>query len=244
METVRRTQNADPAERNYLDLSLHPAVSVLACLPLFAAYEAGLFLLGSGERNAAEWALFRVFSLAGPAGTLALRLLLCLSAVLSLVAVLKERIPCSRVCAFLALEGTAYGVLLGPASLWLSHPLAASHHPSSLAADLVASVGAGLYEELVFRLCLLSVLALVLARAADSLALPRMLGHAVAVVLSALAFALFHHIGPGAEPLTAGRFLYRSAAGVLLGGLFVVRGFGVAVYCHAAYDVFYFLSEG
>jgi membrane protease YdiL (CAAX protease family) len=221
---------------------------VLACLPLFAAYEAGLALLDSGERNAAEWALFHVFDLAGPAGTVGLRLLLAVCVVLSLAVVVRDRIPCARVGAFIALEGCAYGVLLGPASLWLSHPLAAGPVPdlaaTGLAADLVASVGAGLYEELVFRLCLLSGLAVILARVADGLSLPKMLGHALAVLVSAFAFALFHHVGPGAEPITGSRLFYRAAAGILLGGLFVLRGFGVAVYCHAAYDVFYFLTEG
>jgi membrane protease YdiL (CAAX protease family) len=236
--------------RSYLELALHPAVSVLAVLPLFAAYELGLALLGSGERNAAEWALFHVFDQAGPAGTLGLRLLLGVCVVLSVVVVVRDRIPCVRVGALLALEGCAWGVLLGPASLWLSHPLAAgtlgsgSDPGAGLAADLVASVGAGLYEELLFRLCLLSGLAVLLARAADSLALPRIFGHALAVLVSAFVFAVFHHVGPGAEPIEVPRLLYRAAAGILLGGLFVVRGFGVAVYCHAAYDVFYFLTEG
>jgi membrane protease YdiL (CAAX protease family) len=193
--------------------------------------------------------LFHVFDLAGPAGTLGLRLLLGICVVLSLAVVMRDRIPCARVGALLALEGCAYGVLLGPASLWLSQPLATGAVTgrgavTGLAADLVASVGAGLYEELLFRLCLLSGLAVILSRAADGLSLPRMLGHALAVLLSAFAFAMFHHVGPGAEPVTGSRVLYRAAAGILLGGLFVVRGFCVAVYCHAAYDVFYFLTEG
>ena len=36
---------------------------------------------------------------------------------------------------------------------------------------------------------------------------------------------------------------FRVAAGLLLGFLFVLRGFGVAVYTHALYDVHYYLTH-
>ncbi len=58
-----------------------------------------------------------------------------------------------------------------------------------------------------------------------------------AVVLSALIFSGFHYIGPYGDPLTAPTFTFRTIAGLLLSGLYVARGFGVAAWTHALYDV-------
>ena len=60
---------------------------------------------------------------------------------------------------------------------------------------------------------------------------------AVAVVVSSLVFALYHHIGPAGEPFTPDRFAFRAFAGTILGVLFVLRGLAVVVYMHVFYDV-------
>jgi membrane protease YdiL (CAAX protease family) len=119
---------------------------------------------------------------------------------------------------------------------------AASPAGEALVRDLVGSLGAGIFEELVFRLILLSLLALLLMRAAVAFGLPRALGVAAAVLLSALVFSLFHHIGPGASPLLRREFVFRAIAGLVLGVMFVLRGFGVCVYTHTLYDIHYYLT--
>ena len=103
----------------------------------------------------------------------------------------------------------------------------------STAARAVGAVGAGLYEELLFRLTLLP-LAYGLFRLLRCG--PRGAG-LLAVVASSLLFALCHHLGPGGEAPRFGPFLFRAAAGCVLAGLFWARGFGVAVGTHAAYDL-------
>jgi membrane protease YdiL (CAAX protease family) len=62
----------------------------------------------------------------------------------------------------------------------------------------------------------------------------------LAVVVSAVLFSLHHHLR---EDFDRGVFLFRTMAGVLLGFLFWFRGFGVCVYTHAMYDVYYFLTH-
>jgi hypothetical protein len=100
--------------------------------------------------------------------------------------------------------------------------------------DVVLSVGAGVYEELIFRLGLISLGSLV---AIDVLKLPRS-GSTVAVVLiSAGVFAAYHHVHPATEPFAPVRFLFRTAAGIYLGGVFALRGFGIAAGCHAVYNL-------
>ena len=59
----------------------------------------------------------------------------------------------------------------------------------------------------------------------------------MAILLSALVFSLYHHVGPGGEPLVADRFLFRGLAGILLGVVFAWRGLAVVVYMHVFYDV-------
>ena len=60
---------------------------------------------------------------------------------------------------------------------------------------------------------------------------------AIAVLVSSLAFALYHHLGAYGEPLVAGRFVFRLLAGTILGVLFATRGLAVVVYMHVFYDV-------
>lgn len=101
-------------------------------------------------------------------------------------------------------------------------------------ADLLLSLGAGIYEELVFRLILFGLLALLLI---DCFGLP-VNGSLVAITLiTAGAFAAYHHLAPSVEVFTVRNFLFRTAAGVYLAGLFLWRGFGIAAGCHAAYNV-------
>lgn len=110
--------------------------------------------------------------------------------------------------------------------------------PGSVAAPLAAQfaegVGAGVYEELVFRLVLISLLMLL---GADMLHLDRGKVAVAAVVLSSLAFAALHHQPFGDEPLRAAPFAFRTLAGAYLAAIFWFRGYGPAAGCHAAYNV-------
>jgi membrane protease YdiL (CAAX protease family) len=97
----------------------------------------------------------------------------------------------------------------------------------------VISLGAGIYEELLFRVLLVSGLLAIGLR----LKWRRPVAIGVAVVLSALIFSAFHYVGPYGDPLTLGSFTFRAIAGLLLSGLYVARGFGITAWTHALYDV-------
>ena len=132
--------------------------------------------------------------------------------------------------------GPLAGALADPAVRFLGSDVM---HPR-LVQDLVGSLGAGIFEELVFRLGLMSLLVWMWLRATSAFRLPRALGGVLAVVVSAVLFSLHHHLR---EDFDRGVFLFRTMAGVLLGFLFWFRGFGVCVYTHAMYDVYYFLTH-
>ena len=99
----------------------------------------------------------------------------------------------------------------------------------------MVSLGAGVYEELVFRVLLVSGL-LALARLVFGLG--TFAASAFAVVMGALIFSAFHYIGPYGDPLEVPSFVFRTVAGLAFSGLYVTRGFGITAWTHALYDVF------
>jgi membrane protease YdiL (CAAX protease family) len=106
--------------------------------------------------------------------------------------------------------------------------------------SLGIAVGAGLFEELVFRgiLCLGLHHLLRLALGAH-----RVLAATIAVVVSATIFSAYHHWGAGGEPWDAVRFTFRLHAGIVLGAIFLTRGLGIAALAHAFYDVLVLLDR-
>jgi membrane protease YdiL (CAAX protease family) len=97
---------------------------------------------------------------------------------------------------------------------------------------VVLSLGAGIYEELVFRLIAFAALSLVFV---DLLKGDRRRAGPLIVVVAAVLFALYHYKGP--EAFTWPTFVFRTVAGLYFGVVFLVRGFGVTVGSHAAYDI-------
>lgn len=105
-------------------------------------------------------------------------------------------------------------------------------------ARFVMSIGAGVWEETTFRLFLLSGLAWLFGPVAG---LPRVIAVTGAFILASLAFSAMHHVGVTGDPLRMGVFTFRFLAGVCFGLLYWFRGFAVAVYTHALYDVYVLL---
>lgn len=103
---------------------------------------------------------------------------------------------------------------------------------------LAASLGAGLYEELVFRLILTGGLLWFFSKLRWKPA-AAVLG---SVLIASFLFSLVHYIGPYADRLLLTSFTFRFVAGVVLAVLFAVRGFAVAAWTHALYDVFLLLG--
>ena len=141
------------------------------------------------------------------------------------------------------LESILYAALFGSlvanlTQLLLQGPLSivqgGTFESFSFGTQLVVSLGAGLYEELLFRVLLVSGL-LALGKWAGIGVAPNI---AMGVVASALIFSGFHYVGPYGDPLTLPSFTFRAIAGLLLSGLYVARGFGIVAWTHALYDVF------
>lgn len=101
-------------------------------------------------------------------------------------------------------------------------------------AALTVSIGAGLYEELLFRMIGIAALHLVLV---DLAKVSEFAGRAIAVLLSAVAFALYHDLSVGGGGISWGVLAFYIVAGSYFGCVYVTRGFGIVVAVHALYDV-------
>ncbi|MHC4445348.1 MAG: CPBP family glutamic-type intramembrane protease [Planctomycetota bacterium] len=100
--------------------------------------------------------------------------------------------------------------------------------------QVIRCFGAGIYEELVFRFICMNILSILLV---DLAKLPKTHSTVFIIIASAIIFAAQHHPPLGAAPFNFIEFLFRTAAGIYLAGLFFFRGFGIAVGTHAFFDV-------
>jgi hypothetical protein len=234
---------------SYFQLSRSARYSILFAVPLLLLYEGLAFLLGggatSGVRNGADVILKSLFlSLGGHNGLLLFNVvLLAVGGTLvwrdrhtggplrpALFAMMFGE-SVGLAIAFGAVAGLLTALLLrGPAALAVG-----GLSQFGIGTQLMLSLGAGIYEELLFRVVLVSAL-LFLAR--------RVLGwlpgasNVVAVVLAALIFSAFHYIGAYGDDWQLASFTFRFVAGLLFSALYVVRGFGITAWTHALYDVF------
>jgi hypothetical protein len=234
-----------PPEHDYLAATRHPWPCLLFLLPLLAAYEGGVLWLGGAHpellRNGVDawlrWGL-ECFGLSQLYGAPALVLGVLLF--WSWTDWDDRPYDLSGVWLGMAIESVVFALGLWglnrglePLLHRLGVVLSSAAPAGSAAARVVTYVGAGVYEEVLFRLVLFAGLVGVLQHlgAAD---LPAFL---LAAGLSAGLFALAHHVGPYGEPFDGLVFLFRALAGLYFALLFQVRGFGVAVGAHACYDV-------
>ena len=99
---------------------------------------------------------------------------------------------------------------------------------------LMLSLGAGIYEELLFRVLLVGALA---AAARALLGWRPLTAGVAATLLGAAIFSAFHYIGPYGDRLQLYSFVFRMVAGLFFSALYLARGFGITAWTHALYDV-------
>jgi hypothetical protein len=110
----------------------------------------------------------------------------------------------------------------------------------ALLANIVTGIGAGIYEELVFRLILIIVLMMLFQ---DALGLGRKISIILSVLISAALFSAYHHIVyldgqfVQSSPFNWPEFGFRTIAGIYFAVLFAIRGFGITAGAHAFYDI-------
>jgi membrane protease YdiL (CAAX protease family) len=237
--------------RSYWQASRAPRYSLLFALPLLVGYELLTLLAPSGPagatgiRNGADVILQSLFvAIAGDHGPFLF--MGCLVAVAGWLVVrdlrrggklrpilfagmFAESLVLALVCGLVV--GSLTRSLLGGAP-----PLSLSqveHLPWTT--RLMLSIGAGLYEELLFRVLLVAGLAWAGRRV---LGWQPLTAGAVATVVGAAIFSAFHYLGPYGDQWQVFSFVYRMIAGLFFSALYLLRGFGITAWTHALYDIF------
>ena len=131
-----------------------------------------------------------------------------------------------------------FGLVVGTVTAQVVRPLRALAAGGGLEGDALArltlSLGAGLYEELLFRVVLVALLANGFRLL---FGVSRIWAGVAATVIGAILFSAFHYVGPLGEPMRLESFVFRTLAGLAFSGLYLTRGFGITAWTHALYDV-------
>ena len=233
-----------------------PRYSLVFALPLFLLYEGLAAALGGAPgtasvRNAADVALKTpFFLLSGARGSLAFFatvIAICIFLVARDLTRTRDHLR-PRMFALMLGESAVLALLLGVVVGTLTQrllgvltALAAQKGAASpleslgLSTRLMLALGAGLYEELLFRVLLVGGIA---AGLAWLLGRRTWLTSTIAAVVGALIFSAFHYVGEYGDRFELASFTYRTIAGLAFSGLYLVRGFGITAWTHALYDVY------
>lgn len=242
---TKSLSRGEALKEDYWDQSVQPLNCLLFVIPFLALYEIGVVWLGpSAMRNGADVWLRDFLGTLGfteyfflPLVTVGLLLgwhhvtkrdwklrpevisgMLCESflvglLVLVLAQMFSQRMPTSD--ATVALRDTAGPIQQVP--------------------HMLSFLGAGIYEELLFRLILLSgAIAFCRSIGTDKLSAITLSVVAISLLFAAAHYKLFFHAG---LDFTWYSFVFRVFAGALFSVLFLCRGFGIAVGSHVVYDV-------
>lgn len=229
--------------RHYLNTTHTLLYSYFISLPLLLLYELLIYLSSPDSDQMVRisvdiWikTLFSYF------GRDVLSMTLIAFALLGLFVVYRERKRLSSLridyFAFMVIEASAYAFLL---ALIISTTVSNVLHllqtaPSgglSVVQQMALSLGAGLYEELFFRVLLVSGLLYLFQKLIKGPKLPYIL----AMVVAAAIFSGVHYLGAFGDVFTFGSFLFRFLFGLALNAVYIWRGFGMAAWTHAIYDL-------
>ncbi|HKT07161.1 MAG TPA: CPBP family glutamic-type intramembrane protease [Gemmatimonadaceae bacterium] len=226
--------------------------SLIFALPLLLLYEGMAALLPvretRGVRNGADVILKSLFSLvAGRNGPLLFEIVLIGVCVWLVRRDLKAHggLHAMRGRIFLGMSvesivlALVFGFVVGTITARLLGVFGAASMAPMQSLDrttrLMVSLGAGLYEELLFRVILVSLLALLARRVFHWR--PAAAG-IFATIVGALLFSTAHYVGAFGDRFTLQSFLFRAISGVFFSAIYLWRGFGIDAWTHALYDVF------
>src|SRR5712692_4147908 len=235
---------------SYWHVSRTPRYSLLFALPLLLFYQVLAVLLAHGERsirNGADVILQALFTAAAGAWGPPLFMVCLIGAGLWLVTRdMRAHGSLLRGGVFVTMLGESialaliFGFVVGRVTSGVLGMLQTLAVPGGGGPEmdwwtrLMLSLGAGIYEELLFRVLLVGALA---AAARALLGWRPLTAGIAATVAGAAIFSAFHYIGPYGDRWELYSFAFRMVAGLFFSGLYLARGFGVTAWTHALYDV-------
>ena len=226
---------------SYWTVTNTPLYSFIFTLPLLLIYEVGLFAISANDlpllRNGADVLMRQFLEMFGVAGTYGFGGTFLIGFMIAFLRQ-KKSLEASQIKGEYLLTmlfesiGWAFFLIV----IMIRAPeFLMSTKDERLLQQVVLAVGAGIYEEFVFRVILITGFAYVLGLILKWGNIGKNIG---SVFLAAALFSVFHFAGPYGEDPTWYLFFIRIIAGIFLGTIYIFRGFGIAAYTHTIYDLF------
>ena len=225
----------------YLTVSKSPLYSFIFTLPLFLLYEVGIFLISSRDidqlRNGADVLMrqvlesFGIYGMYGFGGTFLIGFLI---AFIRQKKNLRTSEIESRFLLIMLFESIVWATLLVIMMIKIPTFLSLSNE-DHLIQQVVLAIGAGIYEEFVFRVLLISGLAILFGLIFNWGELGKTF---LSVIISSAIFSIFHFFGSYGDTFSFPLFFVRFFAGIFLAMIYIFRGFGITAYAHSIYDLF------
>ena len=225
------------ARSGYLVSSRTPFYGLLSTLPLLLAYELMTLFVGNYElyyvRNYSDVIFKELLGLLGIHGPFAIGLFII--GAISLIYYLRDRENQKinlKYFLWIILESSLYAVIIGYLSSKFTQLLFLIINIKEVKdVGIMLSLGAGFYEELIFRVLFFGISAYTLIM----LKVRPFMAYVAAALFSSILFSWSHYLG--GEQFTIISAFYRFFMGLLLCLLYKLRGFGVVAYTHAIYDL-------
>ena len=248
---MERDVTEQGSDHEYWHDARRPLSCLIFLLPLLVVYEAGVLWIGGDDasvvRNGADYWMRAILHAAGFDFSFLLPILVA-GALLAwhkiakhpwhvsfdtLIGMLAESI----LFAFLLIVfGQLQDLVFQKLSISVSMPARITVMQTSgesTMATFLGFVGAGVYEEVLFRLCLLPIA----FAAFRSFKMENRWAAVLAVFVTSLVFSVAHYVGAASDGFSLFTFSFRMLAGAFFATLFVLRGFGITVGCHVIYDL-------
>ena len=217
-----------------------PLYSFLFTIPLFLIYEIGIFLTSSDDmfvlRNGADALMRQILATFGITGLYWVGVIFFIGFIIAFILQRKyweETQIHSDYFLLMMVESVGWSVLIyflmTNVYLLLMNPTG-----SMLVQQVTLAVGAGIYEEFLFRVLLIAGISVILGFIFQWSEKTR---NWAAMVIAAGIFSSFHFIGEYGDFFSFNIFMVRFLAGIALGTLCFLRGFGITAWSHAVYDL-------
>ena len=225
---------------SYLLKSKTSFYSFLFTLPLFFLYEFNILFLSWDDilvvRNGADFLMRNILESFDIYGLYGLGLVFFLGLLVTYIFFIKEdqkqEVNVNFLFIMLA-ESMLWSVvlyfLLFKFMVLLMNPVG-----KTILQQVTLAIGAGIYEEFLFRVLLIAGLSGILGFV---FMWDKRFKNIIAVVLSGAIFSAFHFMGEYGDFFSMELFLIRFFAGLILGLLYMYRGFGITAYTHSIYDL-------
>ena len=214
--------------------------SFLFTIPLFFIYEVGILFLSKDDilivRNGADFLMRSILESFGILGLYGLGAIFLIGFIITYIYFFNDKSNKSIRADYLFImifESVCWALilyfLLSKFMLVLMNPIG-----KTITQQVTLAVGAGIYEEFLFRVMLISGLTGIIGFV---FLWSEKVRKAAALIIAAGIFSAFHFMGDYGDYFSMELFLLRFFAGIVLGILYIARGFGITAYAHSIYDL-------